>query len=92
MLDDIQLWWHNKTVVCIDVKQHATNKQNNLALSRDIVALSFWRAWTCPGMPDQTQQILRGLTNASMDIYMQNANCMQKKEHYTRTIFSDIKI
>ena len=28
----------------------------------------FGEPWTCPGMPDQTQQILQDLTKASMDI------------------------
>ena len=28
----------------------------------------FGEPWTCPGMPNQTQQILQGLTKASMDI------------------------
>ena len=27
----------------------------------------FEERWTCPGMPDQTQQILHDLTKASMD-------------------------
>ena len=28
----------------------------------------FGESWTCPGMPDQTQQTLQDLTKASMDI------------------------
>ena len=28
----------------------------------------FGEHWICPGMPDQTQQALRDLTKASMDI------------------------
>ena len=28
----------------------------------------FGEPWTCPGMPDQSQQILRDLTKASIDI------------------------
>ena len=28
----------------------------------------FGEPWTCPSMPDQTQQILQDLTKTSMDI------------------------
>ena len=28
----------------------------------------FGEPWTCPGMPDQSQQILQDFTKASMDI------------------------
>ena len=28
----------------------------------------FGESWACPGIPDQTQQILHDLTEASMDI------------------------
>ena len=34
-----------------------------------ILLLSYFgEHWTCPGMPDQSQQILQDLTKASMDI------------------------
>ena len=33
-----------------------------------IYALCYFGGLACPGMPDQTQQILHDLTKASMDI------------------------
>ena len=38
----------------------------------------FGEPWICPGMADQTQQILQDLTKASMDA---------KKEHYMSNSF-----
>ena len=34
----------------------------------EILAIYFGEHLACPGMPDQTQQILHDLTKASMDI------------------------
>ena len=34
----------------------------------EILLFHFGEPWTCPGKPDQTQQILQDLTKASMDI------------------------
>ena len=48
MLDYTQLKRHHNTLAFTDVQLHATNKQNNSSLPRE--------HWTCPGMPDQTQQ------------------------------------
>ena len=48
MLDHTQLKRHHNTLAFTDVQLHATNKQNNSSLPRE--------HWTCPGMPDQTQQ------------------------------------
>ena len=42
----------------------------------------FEEPWTCPGMPDQTQQILHDLTKASMDIQLH-----AKNERYTSHSF-----
>ena len=38
--------------------------------------------WTCPGIPEQIQQLLQDLTKASMDISLQT-----KKEHFTSNSF-----
>ena len=43
---------------------HATNTQNSSTFPRDY----FGECCTCPDMPNQTQQILHDLTEASMDI------------------------
>ena len=45
---------------------HATDKQNNSTLLKDIGTLLFWEGSGCLGMPEQTQQI-HDLTKASMD-------------------------
>ena len=35
----------------------------------EILAICYFgECWACPGMPDQTHQILHDLTKASMDI------------------------
>ena len=47
----------------------------------------FGEHWACPGMPDQTQQILHDLTEASMDIQLH-----AKNEHYTSNSFWDNKV
>ena len=48
MQDHAQPKQHDNTVASIGVSLHATNKQNNSALQRDIGAILFWRRF---GMP-----------------------------------------
>ena len=59
MLEHTQLKQHDNTAASMDVQLHATNKQNNLTLPRDIVALLCGECWTYSVMPDQTHQILQ---------------------------------
>ena len=44
----------------------------------EILLLYFGEPWTCPGMPDQTQQILQSLIKSFMDI-MQKMNIVPQK-------------
>ena len=46
----------------------------------------FGEPWPCPGIPDQTQQILQDLTKASMDI-----NYIQKMNIKPPTVFEILK-
>ena len=55
MSDHTQLNLHDNTIVFMD----ARNKQNNSALYADIGTLLFAECWACPGIPEQTQQILQ---------------------------------
>ena len=34
----------------------------------EMLLIYFGEPWTCPGMPDKTQQMLQDLTKAFMDI------------------------
>ena len=52
----------------------------------EILLLYFGEPCTCPGTPDQTQQILQDLTKASMVI-----NYMQKMNIITQIVFEILK-
>ena len=45
---DTQLKQHDNNVASLNVKLHATNKQNNSTLLGDIGTLLFWRRFTIP--------------------------------------------
>ena len=71
VLDYNQLELHDNTVASMDVQLHATNKQNKPIYSQDIGTLRFFREhWTCPGIPDHTQQLSHYLTKASINILL----------------------
>ena len=48
MPDHTQLKQDDNTAASMDARLHATNKQNNSTLTRDIVALLFWRTLDMP--------------------------------------------
>ena len=54
----------------------------------EILAICYFgEHLACPGMPDQTQQILHDLTKAFMDVWLH-----AKNELYTSNSFWDIKV
>ena len=58
MPDHTQLKQHDKTVAFINVKLHATNKQNNSTLHRDIVILdNLGHALACLTKPSKYYKI-----------------------------------
>ena len=59
---DTQLKQHDNNVASLNVKLHATNKQNNSTLLGDIGTLLFWRRFTIPrhAWPDPTNTTFKG--------------------------------
>ena len=66
MPDHTQIKRHDNTVASMNYMQQ--KNKTTQPFPEILLLCYFGEPWTCPGMPDQTQQILQDLTKASMDI------------------------